>query len=265
MSLSPRLSPLSRPCLGGCQWLLAMVACLCGLSMISSPAAAPKATAAAASNDAEDVPEVLEPLELRQLIFHRELLQSCLDPLKAHLSDLARLTTQLAASRRYEDALRIQKEQHDRELDLERISREILLLESREKSLRTALLPGRIILPLEKALLNGPRYDEKKKEITDWSRAGDSVEWKLPDLPSGGYEVILHYECSAVEGGRLEVAEESYHLSGLMDTTLRGPEAKNLGTLKITRGDGPLRLTASTVVKRNLMHLRGVELIPANR
>jgi hypothetical protein len=50
-----------------------------------------------------------------------------------------------------------------------------------------------------------------------------------------------------------------------MDTTLRGPEVKNLGTLKITDGSGSLRLTARTIVKSNLMDLIAVELVPANR
>ena len=50
-----------------------------------------------------------------------------------------------------------------------------------------------------------------------------------------------------------------------MDTTLRGPEVKNLGTLKITDGNTPLRLTARTIVKSNLMNLLSIELIPANR
>jgi hypothetical protein len=50
-----------------------------------------------------------------------------------------------------------------------------------------------------------------------------------------------------------------------MDTTLRGPEVKNLGTLKITDSNSPLRLTARTVVKSNLMNLLSIELIPANR
>jgi hypothetical protein len=61
------------------------------------------------------------------------------------------------------------------------------------------------------------------------------------------------------------VSEEFYTLSGTLDTTLRGPETQNLGTLKITNGSGRLRLTARTVVRDNLMNLLAVELLPANR
>ncbi len=61
------------------------------------------------------------------------------------------------------------------------------------------------------------------------------------------------------------INEKTFSLSGEMDTTLRGPEVKNLGTLKITDGNSPLRLTARTIVKSNLMNLLSIELIPANR
>ena len=63
----------------------------------------------------------------------------------------------------------------------------------------------------------------------------------------------------------LEVKEAKFHLSSQLDTTLKGPQEKNLGTLKITDGSSTLTLTATTLVKDNLMHLLGVWLVPATK
>ena len=59
--------------------------------------------------------------------------------------------------------------------------------------------------------------------------------------------------------------ETRFTLKGQIDTTLKGPQEKNLGTLKITDGSGPLTLTAVALVKDNLMDLMSVHLVPASR
>ncbi len=217
-------------------------------------------------------PELEEPsspppreLELERIHLQRRLLTASLNPLKAGISRLDELARTRARERDYPGAITARNERRRLEAELERIVKEMLVLETREQGLKTALLPERLLLPMEQARLDGVVWDPEKKRLTRWQRPGASAEWSLPGLPPGGYEVLVTYQCNALEGGTVLVSEKTFTLTGEMDTTLRGPETKALGTLKITDGAGRLRLSARTVVKDNLMDLFAVELVPANR
>ena len=204
-------------------------------------------------------------LELERLVFQRDLLAASLNPLKTALSELDDLARGSARERDYETAIAARAERQLIEAELDRIAKELVVIEARREALEAALLPDRIPLPLDQARLAGVRFDPAKAMLTDWREPGASAEWTLPGIPAGGYEVVLTYQCNAVEGGTLVVTEKSFSLTAEMDTTLRGPEPKNLGTLKVTDGKGPFRLTARTIVKSNLMNLIAVELVPSNR
>lgn len=222
------------------------------------------------TNEPSDPPSAGTPatpleIEVARLNHQRQLLAASLNPLKTYLSRLDEFARQAASERNYEAAIAARTERQSMRLELERIDKEMLLLETREKAIKTTLLPERILLPLDQGKLDGVEWDAEKKRLTRWQRPGASVEWNLPALPPGGYEVLLTYQCTPLEGGTLSIEERAFSLRGEMDTTLRGPETKLLGTLKITDGSGPLRLVARTVVKSNLMDLLAVELVPANR
>lgn len=251
----PLIAPIRVP-----RWMKGFVALLCFLLLVHSTA--PKATAQV-NNPASSSPPL--ELEVSRLNHQRQLLAASLNPLKAYLSRLDELAQQSASQRNYSAAAAARKERQTLRLELERIAKEMLLLETREKAIKSTLLPERLILPLDKAALDGVEWDAAKKLLTRWQRPGVTAEWKLPDLPPGGYEVLLTYHCSPLEGGTLSIQESVFTLTGEMDTTLRGPETKLIGTLKVTDGSGPLRLVARTVIKNNLMDLIAVELIPANR
>ncbi len=225
------------------------------------------ATAANTQEAAGEEPAAPPPreLELERINLHRRLLAASLNPLKATISRLDELARARAREQDYQAAIAARDERRRMEAELERVVKEMLILETREQGLKTALLPERILLPLEQAKLDGVVWDPEKKRLTRWQRSGASAEWTLPGLPAGGYEVLITYQCNPLEGGTALVSEKSFTLTGEMDTTLRGPETKNLGTLKITDGAGRLRIAARTVVKDNLMDLFAVELVPANR
>jgi len=205
------------------------------------------------------------PLESTRIDMRIDLLHASLDPLKAYILNLDELAKTLASSRDYEGAMAARAERRLMQSELDRIAKEITLLNQRQQFAKTEVTDLRFVLPLNEARLEGPVFDPKTKRITGWQRGGAQAEWTLPDLPPGGYEILLTFECDALEGGNLIVSEEFYTLSATLDTTLRGPETQNLGTLKITNGSGPFRLTARTVVRDNLMNLSAVELLPANR
>lgn len=239
--------------------LLFLVAALC------LPSTAQELPAQADTVAEEPAAPPPRELELERIQLQRRLLAASLNPLKAGISQLDELARARAAGRDYPGAIAARDERRRLESELERIVKEMLVLETRELSLKTALLPERILLPLDQARLDGVAWDPERKCLTRWQRPGAQAEWTLPGLPPGGYEVLVTYQCNPLEGGTVLVSEKTFTLTGEMDTTLRGPETKTLGTLKITDGAGPLRLTARTVVKDNLMDLLAVELVPANR
>jgi hypothetical protein len=203
------------------------------------------------------------PLEVARIDFERTLIESSLTPLKKHLSELSLLEKQYAEARDYGGAIDARDLRRKVEDELDRLDKELLLLQTRKQSLTTSRLPDRIPLKIADAQLSG--VTREGGALTRWSKPGASATWKLSELPPGGYEVILRYRCGPLEGGSVLVQEAKFALSGDIVTTLKGPEERNLGTLKVTDGSGPLKIAARTVVKDNLMQLLAVELVPASR
>jgi hypothetical protein len=202
-------------------------------------------------------------LEMARLKFQRSMIEASLAPLKKHLLELSEVEKKRAEARDYAGAISARNERRQVEDELERLDKELLLLQTREQSLKASALPERISLPLEQAQLNDVRREGG--ELTGWSKPGSSASWKLPALPPGGYEIYIRHRCGALDGGLLQVKEAKFHLSSQIDTTSKGPLEKSLGTLKITDGSGTLTLTATTLVKDNLMHLLGLWLVPASK
>ncbi|MEZ5388019.1 MAG: hypothetical protein R3F13_21130 [Prosthecobacter sp.] len=211
---------------------------------------------------AEDPGSSAEIAQLR-LQYERDLIERILAPVKQQIITLSTLERQFAEARDYDGAITARDERKRLQAELARLDKELLLLQTRELALKTSQLPDRIKFPVEEAKLSGVRL--QGGSLLGWSSVGASATWKLPSLPPGGYEVVLKYRCGAAEGGTLLIQESRYSLSASIETTLKGPEERNVGTLKISDGDGSLTLTAQSLVTNNLMHLLAVELIPASR
>ena len=220
---------------------------------------AASATALVAA-DRTSAPQALESARIE---FQREMVAASLAPLKKHLGEVMLLEKQYAAARNYGAAIETRDQRRQVEAELERLDKELLLLQTREQSLRASALPDRVPLKLPDATLRG--VIRKEGALSGWSKPGASATWKLPGLPPGGYEVWLRYRCGALEGGSIRIQEARFALEGDIETTLKGPQERNLGTLKVTDGSGNLTITARTVVKDNLMHLLDVHLAPASR
>jgi hypothetical protein len=202
-------------------------------------------------------------LEMERLKFERSMIEVSLAPLKKHLLELAGVERKRAEARDYAGAIAARNERRKIEDELARLDKELLLLQMREQSLKASTLPDKIDLPLDQAKLTGVK--RVGGALTGWSKPGAAASWNLPALPLGGYEVVIRYRCGALDGGMLEVKEAKYRLTSQIDTTLKGPQEKNLGTLKITDGSSTLTLTATTLVKDNLMDLLSLGLVPASR
>lgn len=210
-----------------------------------------------------DDPGASSDIALLRLGYERELIEASLTPLKEQITTLGTLEKQFAAERDYDDAITARDERKRLQNELARLDKELLLLQTREQALKSSLLPDRIKLPIDAAALSDLRLEGGA--ITGWSKVGASATWKLPALPPGGYEVMLRYRCGAAEGGKLLIKEARFTLTTSIETTLKGPEERNAGTLKISDGAGTLTLSAQALVTNNLMQLLGVELAPASR
>lgn len=195
--------------------------------------------------------------------FERRLIEASLKPVKDQITALSALEKQFAEARDYDAAITAREERKRLQNELNRLDKELLLLQTRELAVKVSALPERIKLPLDAAVLTGVRREGGA--ITGWSKIGASASWKLPVLPPGGYEVMLRYRCGAAEGGTLLIKETRFTLSTSIETTLKGPEERNAGTLKISEGASTLTLAAQSLFTTNLMQLLGVELISASR
>lgn len=234
-----------------------------GLILASILVAAGLVMPGAAAGPRTDDPGTSPEIALLRLGYERSLIESGLSPLKQQITTLTALEKQFADARDYDAAITARDERKRLQNELSRLDKELLLLQTRELSLQTSLLPERVKLPLEAATLSGLRLEGGA--ITGWSAAGASASWKLPALPPGGYEVMLRYRCGVAEGGRLLIKEARFTLTTAIETTLKGPEERSAGILKITDGAGTLTLAAQSLVTNNLMQLLGVELAPSSR
>lgn len=206
-----------------------------------------------------------QELGILRTTHEKSLLRASAPALRDYITDLGAREKRCALVHDYKGAIAARDERQSMEKELARIDKEELILRAREQTLRSAALPDQIVLMPEQAVLSGVRREPGSGTLSEWSRVGASATWKLPDLPPGGYEVIIRYSCEPLEGGTLSISEKTYSLSGTADTTLTGPAEKNFGTLKVTDGSGSLTITARSIVKSNLMKLHFVKLIPANR
>jgi hypothetical protein len=210
-----------------------------------------------------DDPGASSDIALLRLSYERELIEASLAPVKEQITALGTLEKQFAAERDYDDAITARDERKRLQNELARLDKELLLLQTREQTLKTSLLPDRIKFPLDAATLSDLRLEGGA--ITGWSKVGAAATWKLPALPPGGYEVMLRYRCGTAEGGQLLIKEARFTLTTNIETTLKGPEERSAGTLKISDGSGTLTLSAQALVTDNLMQLLAVELVPATQ
>lgn len=193
--------------------------------------------------------------------FEAALARASVEPLKLRITELQAAEKRAAAAWDWEQALAAREKRQRAEMDLASAEKLSLLLGTVKELEATR---GKIDLPLTQATLEGVKYDDSRKALTDWRTTSSRAMWTLPDLPPGGYEVVLRYTSSATQGGTVRVQEQFYSLNADTHITLAGPEDHLLGTLRVRTGSGPLVVSASKVSKGGLMDLYGVQLVPVN-
>jgi hypothetical protein len=194
----------------------------------------------------------------KRAAFGKSASTAALPVLKQQLTALLALERSAATARNYDAALATRDERRRVEAQVATLEKLQLLTTAQEKA---SQVTASIQLPLANATLSGTQLEAGS--IVGWATSGATASWKLPNLPAGGYEVVIKYTSQPTEGGSLLVSEASYTLKATIGTTLKGSEELNLGTLKVTQGDGTLTLKALSVVGDNLMKLEAVQLLPA--
>ena len=193
-----------------------------------------------------------------------DLIKVTVPVLRQQIAALTALEKKAVVARDYDTAIAARTERIKIETEVAAQEKLGLLLAARQGK-EAVEAPERIVFKPSEAKLERVRYDSMADVLTDWKGVGSSATWKLSGLPPGGYEVVLRYSSGALEGGTVMVQENYFSLTSDLQTTLKGFTEANIGTLKIRDGDGILKVSARTVLKDNLMQLKSVELIPANR
>lgn len=194
-----------------------------------------------------------------------ELINATTPVLSQLVAEMQALEKQAVTARDYDTAIAVRNERRKLEAQLARQQKAALLMTARQQPVNDDSQQDHIVLKAADARLERVRLDSATGLLVDWGSVGASATWQLPNLPPGGYEVVLHYSSGALEGGSVLVQEAFYSLSADLSTTLKGLGEQNLGTLRVRDGSGSLKVVAKAVVKSNLMQLQSVELIPANR
>lgn len=214
--------------------------------------------------NAEENPTA-DSVDLRKLRseFRKVIIETIMPEKRAYLDRLRELEKKLVAAHDFATAIRARDERLALEQEVTALEQELPMLAARAAG-EGQMLAERIPLKPEDAVLTGVNKD-KDGALTGWSDTSCSVTWKLPELPAGGYEVILKYSCMKDEGGEVLVKESFYSLRGTVTPSDGKPMEKNIGTLRIRDGRGTLTLAATAPTKGGLMRLWSLELAPVSR
>ncbi len=206
----------------------------------------------------ENVPD----LRTLKAQLRRELLTAALPEQKAYRDALQALEKKHAESQDFASALKAREERIKIETEIAAAEKEIASLAGRASG--SAPLPkGRIEMKTGEAALTGVRLDPEKNALAGWEAPGASSEWKLPNLPPGGYEVFM-----AHLGGPISILlkEGFYTLAGELKPAAGGkPVEQSLGTLRIRDGAGPLTLTVTSAQNASDLRVYSLWLVPSAR
>jgi hypothetical protein len=201
-------------------------------------------------------------LSLIKTQLRKDLLQALLPEKKQHRDALLALEQKNAASLDFAGAIKARDERLALEKEIASIEKEIPLLSSRAISLLGRGAPDRLEMRFADATLRGLQLDPKVGFISGWEKEQASASWKLPDLPPGGYEVLLRY---TADQGNVQIKESYYSLKGKLKGAKDSPLEEKIGTLRIKDGKGNLTLSSDTPQQNGSLRVYSLVLVPAVR
>jgi hypothetical protein len=186
----------------------------------------------------------------------RQLVAAVLPEKKAYREQLVVLEKKLAQGQDFAQAIKVR----DERVALER---EIAVLEKDQSSNPKTVTPAppeRIELNCANAQLNGVQWDSTNGCLVGWDKPQATAVWNLPDLPPGGYEIVLS---QTSHGGEIALKESFYSLKAALKQAKDKPVEQNLGTLRIRDGKGTLSLAANSSELGASLRVYTVALLPA--
>ncbi|MEZ0386343.1 MAG: hypothetical protein ACAI34_04690 [Verrucomicrobium sp.] len=216
------------------------------------------------SKDSSAAQDVTPEREMRSLKMQlrQDLLTAMLPEKRKQMEELIALEKKLATTQNYAGALRARDERLKLEKEISNIEKELPALRAQAASLLARSLPERIELKLSEAQITGLKLDSREGTLGGWQTPGASAAWKLPDLPPGGYEVVMRY--SSDDGG-IVLKESFYSLAVPCGTATKAPAERSVGTLRIRDGNSSLTLTANPPEKSATLRVYSLSLVPASR
>ena len=217
-----------------------------------------------ASKDSSAAQDASPERDLRsmRLQLRQDLVGAILPEKRTQRDEMSALEKKLASAQDFAGAIRARDERLKLEKEIATLEKELPALKAQALSLLAKALPDRIEFKLSDAVLNGLTLDAKGAVLSGFSSPGASATWKLPDLPPGGYEVLLRY---TADDGEVVLQESFYSLSAICRPPLKQAEEKSLGTLRIRDGSGILTLKAKAPEKSASLRVYGLVLMPAAR
>ncbi|MFZ4766648.1 MAG: hypothetical protein ACOYMN_16975 [Roseimicrobium sp.] len=189
----------------------------------------------------------------------RDLLKTLIPEMKTSRDQLLALENKCAAATDFAGALRARDARLKIESDLIAVENELPMATAHASGSASARTPERTELKLADAVLNGLTLDGKGKTLSGFGKAAASATWTLPDLPPGGYEVILR---ASGANGNAVVKESFYSLSASFKAA-ESAVSITLGTLRVRDGKGTLTLTANPPEECAALRVYSLVLAPA--
>lgn len=204
------------------------------------------------------------PPDLRSLRsqLRHDLLTSVLPVMTAQREDLLALERKHAEAQDYAGAARARDERVKLDGEIRAMEKELASVKARAAGAAAAKAPERIEFKLGEASLAGLQFDPAGQALTGFGGAQATATWSLPDLPPGGYEVLM-----TMSGGEgtITLGESFYTLSATINGRTDKPVEKNLGTLRIRDGRAKLTLSAAPPEKCASLRVYALVLVPSAR
>lgn len=213
------------------------------------------------SSAAQD-PAPEKDLRSLKMQLRQDLLGAILPERRLQRDELAALEKRLASIQDFAGAIRARDERMKLEKEIATLEKELPALKAQALSLQAKSLPEKIEFKVSDALLTGLKLDPQLGALTGWESPGASATWKLPDLPPGGYEVVLRY---TGDDGSVVLQESFYSLVGTCSPPAKKASDKSLGTLRVRDGRGILTLKPKAPEKCATLRVYALVLMPASR
>lgn len=210
---------------------------------------------------AESQSQAEPPADLRHLKagLRRGLLTAAIPEMKAHREELLALENKLATAQDFAGAVKARDERTRLEKQIGALEQEAAILDARPAVENAARPAARIELKLSEAKLTGSQLDAKDGAVTGWDQPNASATWQLPDLPPGGYEVLVR--CTG-RAGEVIIKEAFYSLTTSCKATTEKSLEQNLGILRIRGGTGTLTLGVAQPEKCSEWRVYSLVLVP---